>query len=56
MEEKLYEYILEKIAELANYSISYSENEIEKVFQVLLNAPGSINDKIQRVCKYEIYS
>ncbi|MBQ4583694.1 MAG: hypothetical protein IJA94_02270 [Bacilli bacterium] len=49
MEKELYDYITIKLKKLAEFSIYYPEDKIKQVYISLLNFPGSLEEKKQRV-------
>lgn len=49
MEKELYDYINIKLEKLAEFSIYYPEDKIKQAYINLLNSPGSLEDKKQRV-------
>ena len=49
MEKELYDYITIKLKKLAEFSIYYPEDKIKQAYISLLNSPGSLEEKKQRV-------
>ena len=49
MEKELYDYITIKLKKLAEFSIYYPEDKIKQVYISLLNSPGLLEEKKQRV-------
>lgn len=49
MEKELYDYITIKLKQLAEFSIYYPEDKIKQAYISLLNSPGSLEEKKQRV-------
>ena len=49
MEKELYDYISIKLEKLAQFSMYYPEGIIQQRYINLLNVPGSLDEKKQRI-------